>query len=133
MKQNVRVIQAQLQATLSEAASSESHLQQSRQELRTEEDRLEKLKKKVKTPRNKGTVHHSTDKFSYRRARVRLEPVRKYVCEARRHRGRPFGFWCTVEGNAFYSRAWCCLTAMGPTVAYRSSFAPNRRRNLRRV
>lgn len=47
VKQNVRVIQTQLQATLSEAASSESHLQHSRQELRTEEDRLEKLKKKV--------------------------------------------------------------------------------------
>ncbi|CAM9292147.1 unnamed protein product [Scytosiphon promiscuus] len=47
VKQNVRVFQTQLQATLSEAASSESHLQHSRQELRTEEDRLEKLKKKV--------------------------------------------------------------------------------------
>lgn len=48
MKQNVRTTQALLQATLNEAASSESHLQQSRQELKTEEERLEKLKKKVR-------------------------------------------------------------------------------------
>ncbi|CAM9203014.1 unnamed protein product, partial [Ectocarpus fasciculatus] len=47
VKQAVRTTQAQLTATLSEAASSESHLQQSRQELKTEEERLEKLRKKV--------------------------------------------------------------------------------------
>ena len=48
VKQNVRTTQALLQATLNEVASSESHLQQSRQELKTEEERLEKLKKKVR-------------------------------------------------------------------------------------
>lgn len=47
VKQAVRTTQAQLTSTLSEAASSESHLQQSRQELKTEEERLEKLRKKV--------------------------------------------------------------------------------------
>lgn len=34
---------------MSEVASSESHLQQSRQELKTEEERLEKLKKKAQS------------------------------------------------------------------------------------
>lgn len=48
MKRDVRQTQAQLQATLSEAACSESHLQQSRQELRTEEERLGKLRDKVR-------------------------------------------------------------------------------------
>lgn len=43
----MRQIQVQLQVTLSEAASSDSHLQQSRQELKTEEERLAKLRSKV--------------------------------------------------------------------------------------
>lgn len=47
VKKDVRLIQAQLQTTLSEASSSESQLQQSRQELKTEEERLCKLRSKV--------------------------------------------------------------------------------------
>lgn len=47
IKKDVRQIQVQLQATLSEAASGESQLQQSRQELKTEQERLAKLRNKV--------------------------------------------------------------------------------------
>lgn len=47
VKKKVRLTQALLQTTQSEAASSESHLQQSRQELKTEEERLAKLRSKV--------------------------------------------------------------------------------------
>lgn len=47
VKKEVIFLQAQLQAADSEASSSESQLQQSRQELKTEEDRLEKLRSKV--------------------------------------------------------------------------------------
>lgn len=47
IKKDVRQIQVQLQATLSEAASGESQLQQSRQELKTEHERLAKLRNKV--------------------------------------------------------------------------------------
>lgn len=47
VKKKVRLTQTLLQATQSEAASSESHLQQSRQELKTEEERLAKLRSKV--------------------------------------------------------------------------------------
>lgn len=48
VKKDVRMLQAQLQVTLSEATSSESQLQQSRQELKTAEEKLFKLRAKVR-------------------------------------------------------------------------------------
>ena len=47
VKKDVKLFQAQLQAAVSEAASSECQLQQSRQELKTEQDKLKKLRRKV--------------------------------------------------------------------------------------